>query len=282
MSNSLLITTSFSLLRLDANTGSVSCLHRGDGLYYGITRSPDHVYVAARRRLVSSKRTTDQEQGVILVFDKTLRHINTLMAPFALRDIHEIKWHKGLLWITCSFDNMVAVFDGKKWDKWYPLGVFSSGPRDRNHFNSFMFEKQLVWILAHNKGPSKLLAFNRKTRRLIRTVDLGIQAHNIWRQKRQMLACSSGNGRIVGTRGFSLETGGFPRGVAFLNRRRYVGISELAERKDRDFTSGTVLQYDQNWNLQMQFELSKEGLILDIAPADIPSSRRIFRFFFHR
>jgi hypothetical protein len=269
LSHALLVTTSFSFLKLEPDTGTISCLHRGEGLYYGITQSLDHVFVAARRRLVSSKRSADQEQGVILVFDKKLCYVRTVSAPFALRDMHEIHWHQGRLWITCSFDNMVAVFDGKTWEQWYPLGRTESGPLDRNHFNSFLFENQLIWVLAHNKGPSTLMAFDQKTRQMIQTLDLGIQAHNIWRQQKELLTCSSGDGKIVGTRGFSLETGGFPRGVAFLNRRRYVGRSEIAERKDRDFTSGTILVYDKKWRFQTQIELAKEGLILDMAPVEI-------------
>ncbi len=265
MSQFLLITTSFSFLKVDVDTRTISCLHRGDGLYYGITESPDHIYVAARRRLVSSEKSADQEQGVIHMFDKSLRHVNTVNAPFPLRDMHEIVWHQGVLWISCSFDNMIAFFDGKKWEKWYPLGISGSVPRDRNHFNSFMFDKRLIWLLAHNNGPSKLMAFDRKTRRLIRTLDLGIQAHNIWRHKKEILTCSSGDGRIVGTRGFSLKTGGFPRGIVFMNRYIYVGKSEIAERKNRDFTTGSILVYDKNWHLRTQFELPKEGLILDMA-----------------
>jgi len=269
LNNSLLVTTSFSFLRLDPETGDISPLHQGEGLYYGITRSPDQIFVAARRRLVSSETPMDQEHGVILVFDPGLCHINTITAPFPLRDMHQIKWHRGLLWVTCSFDNMVAVFDGKKWHRWYPLGEPKEAERDQNHFNSFLFENRLIWILAHNKGPSTLMAFDINTRRLIRQQDLGIQAHNLWRQQQEMLTCSSGNGRIVGEKGFCLETGGFPRGVACLNHRRYVGISELAERKDRDYTSGVIRVYNEAWELQKRFDLPKEGLILDIMPAAI-------------
>lgn len=42
-----------------------------------------------------------------------------------------------------------------------------------------------------------------------------------------------------------VKTGGFLRGVAFLNCYRYVGRSKIAKRKDRYFTSGIILVYDK-------------------------------------
>jgi hypothetical protein len=279
LNKGLLVTTSFSFLRLDPETGGLSCLHRGEGLYYGIARSTDRIFVAARRRLVSSDFPTDREHGVILVFDHGLRHINTITAPFPLRDMHEIKWRQGCLWVACSFDNMVAIFDGKTWRQWYPLGEPGEGERDRNHFNSFMFEKDRVWVLAHNKGDSALLAFDVKTRRQIEKINLGVQAHNIWCKQRELFTCSSGDGRIVGSKGFCLETGGFPRGVARLNHRHYVGVSELAERKNRDFTSGFILVYSEGWRLEKRLDLPGEGLILDLAPAESPQGLRKTTYF---
>lgn len=266
MNSSLFVTTSFSFLRLDVDTGMSYCLHHGGGLYYGITRSANNIFVAARHRLVSSDTPSEDECGVILVFDKTLREVGRLIATFPLRDMHEIKWHRGALWITCSFDNMVAIFDGKKWHKWYPLGEPTEEPYDRNHFNSLMFEKDRLWVLAHNKGPSTLLAFDLNTLMPVEQVELGNQAHNIWREHNELFVCSSGESKIVGIEGFELETGGFPRGIVHHNGNRYIGISELSERKDRDFTTGVILVYNENWEFEKKIELPGEGLVLDLMP----------------
>jgi hypothetical protein len=43
-----------------------------------------------------------------------------------------------------------------------------------------------------------------------------------------------------------------------------VGISEVAERERRDFTSGTIHFYDSDWNLLDEWPMSGEGLVLDI------------------
>jgi hypothetical protein len=262
----LLLTTSQSFLLLDTDSGEYHPLDRGRGLYYGMARNGDKIYIAARKRLVSSEIPQLDERGEILIFDDRLKPCGRLCAPFPLRDMHEIAWHGGKLWATCSFDNMVALFDGERWEQWYPLGTEPDGPRDANHFNSFMFDLDQVWILAHNRGASELLAFSLRTRALVERVELGNCGHNIWREDGQIFTCSSGSGKLLGDRGFMLETGGFPRGVAFNGGVRCVGISALAERKARDFTSGKLMLFDRDWKLRNEIQLPGEGLVLDMLP----------------
>lgn len=260
----LLLTTSQSFLLLDTDNGEPYPLDRGHGLYYGIARNDDRIYVAARNRLVSSDVPQQDERGEILVFDHALLPCGTLRAPFPLRDLHEIAWHGGKLWAACSFDNMIALFDGESWERWFPLGTGPDGSGDVNHFNSFMFEDDRVWILAHNRGASELLAFSLQSRALVERLPIGSCGHNIWREGGQLFSCSSAEGKLLGERGFLLETGGFPRGVAFDGNSRCVGISEQAERKDRDFTAGKLMLFDKDWKLQNEIDLPGEGLILDM------------------
>jgi hypothetical protein len=118
----LLLTTSQSLLLLDTDSGLATRLDSGRGLYYGLARDGDHLYVAARNRLVSSDVPAADERGEILIFDRRLQPCGSLRAPFPLRDLHEIAWHGGKLWATASHDNLVAVYDGSGWQQWYPLG----------------------------------------------------------------------------------------------------------------------------------------------------------------
>ena len=261
----LLATTSHSLLLVDTDSGAIQPLHRDRGLYYGIAHQGERIYVAARNRLVSSSQPQDQERGEILVFDKGLRCCDRLSAPFPLRDIHEIAWHGGKLWITCSFDDMVAVYDGAQWQQWFPLGPSAAGA-DLHHFNSFMFADDRLWLLAHNKGASDLLAFSLPGLELIEKFALGNCGHNIWRENGQIFSCSSLAGELLGEQGFALHTGGFPRGVAFGQNCRCVGISTVAERKDRDFSTGKLMIFDQAWQLKNELELPGEGLILDLLP----------------
>lgn len=258
----LLVTTSQSLLLLDTDSGHAVRLDSGHGLYYGLARHGDHLYVAARNRLVSSTVAPAQERGEILIFDRALRLCGALQAPFPLRDLHEIAWHDGKLWATASHDDMVAIYDGQRWEQWYPQDCRDQG--DVHHFNSFMFEDGHVWVLAHNRGPSELLAFSLDTRELVRRVELGNCGHNMWREHGQLLTCSSAESRLLGDQGFVLETGGFPRGMASDDATRCLGVSALAERAARDFSDGQVQVYDQQWRLRHTIDLTGEGLVLDL------------------
>jgi hypothetical protein len=258
----VLLTTSQSFLLLDSESGRATRLDGGNGLYYGIARNGDHLYVAARKRLVSSTVPSSEERGEILIFDRQLRQCGSLSAPFPMRDLHEIAWHDGKLYATCSHDNMIAVYDGQQWEAWYPLGGPDVG--DQNHLNSFMFENGLIWILAHNRGPSELYAFSLADRRQVQCLQLGNCGHNLWREQGQLFTCSSAESRLMGDQGFILDTGGFPRGVAFDAERRCLGISALIERKARDFSIGKVRVYDRQWQARHDIDMHDEGLVLDL------------------
>ena len=260
----LLITTSFSVLELNTISEEIRCIHRGDGLYYGIARNDRNIFIAARKRMVSSDTPIEAECGEILIFDFGLKLKDRLQSPFPLRDLHQIAWYDGRLWATCSYDNLIAIWDGMKWQKWFPLAEKPDSPPDMHHYNSIMFEDGLIWLLAHNRGPSELLAFSLSDLSLTHRIMLGDQAHNIWRESGKLCTCSSKDGMILGEDGFSLYTGGFPRGYAFDGIERCIGISELAERKDRDPSTGKLQIYDKQWNLKNTITMENEGLVLDM------------------
>ncbi|HEY8023244.1 MAG TPA: class I SAM-dependent methyltransferase [Burkholderiaceae bacterium] len=260
----LLVTTSQSLLQVDTVSDEIIPLDRGRGLYYGIAHAEGKLYVAARMRAVSATVEAAEERGEILIFDRNLKPCGTLQAPFPLRDLHEIAWHQGKLYASCSHDNMIAIHDGKAWEQWFPLGGSMEGPGDVNHFNSFFFEDERIWVLAHNRGDSELLAFSLASRELLERIPMGIMAHNIWRDGDELLTCSSLVGKVIGTKGFLLETGEFPRGIAIADNFRCVGISAMAERKERDFTTGRLAIYDGSWQKEKEIVLHDEGLVLDL------------------
>lgn len=260
----LLVTTSVSFLKVNIKTYEVSVIHRGYGLYYGITKAKNYYMVAARRRMVSSDIPMDAERGVILLFNNKLEKVDEIEAPFPLRDMHEIKWFDNKLWVTCSYDNMIAILEGKNWKRWYPLGEPIEEPFDKNHFNSFYFQVNSIWILAHNKGDSELLEFDLKTLELKSKISLGKQAHNIWKDGEVFYTCSSAESKLVGTNGWELFTNGFPRGIAFSKKKIFVGVSEFEERKKRDYTTGKILIFKRDWELEKVLSIENEGLILDL------------------
>lgn len=263
----LLVTTSRSLLLFDVNTGDCQPIHRGAGLYYGIAATPRHYLVAARQRMVSSATAVDAEKGEILVFNQQLQHVGSWQSPFALRDMHEIKWHRRHLWVTCSYDNMLAIRTPKgDWQQWYPLGEPTTELRDINHFNSLCLQGNHLWLLAHNRGPSEILQFDITTRSLLQRLPLGCQAHNLWQTNNQWHTCSSADGGITNQAGRFIPTGGFPRGIAQLKKGWAVGVSQLAEREQRDLSEGQIVLFDHQWQELRRHTLNGEGLVLDIQP----------------
>ena len=109
----LLVTTSHSLLRVDADSGDFEPLHR-PRLYFGVANDGERWFVAARAAhgLSASRRG---ERGCILVFDKAPRR-GAIAAPFPMRDMHETLWNEGKLWVTCSFDNMTIYESSARWE----------------------------------------------------------------------------------------------------------------------------------------------------------------------
>lgn len=263
----LLVTTSHSLLQVDCESGAATPVHRGFGLYYGIATDGKRYFVAARGRMVSSGTPADEERGRILVFDRALSLIDEVQPDFALRDMHEILWHDGKLWITCSFENMVAVFTraGGQWERWHPLGPTAAPPYDANHLNTLSVIDGDLWMIAHNFGASELLRFDMQSRALLSRTPFGMQSHNI-RPGRNgaLVTCSSAEGALLGSDGWRLDVGGFPRGILLGERENYIGISELLERKERDLSTGRIMVFDAAWRPLRTICLPGEGLVLDI------------------
>ncbi|SFM64406.1 hypothetical protein SAMN05421721_11736 [Ectothiorhodospira mobilis] len=269
----LIVTTSHSVLEIDPSSLRWRPLRRGEGLYYGLARLglDDSWVVAARCRMVSSARPPEQETGRLLVMSRRGWRRWHWQAPFPLRDMHEIAMAHGRLWVTCSHDDWVALRDDHgRWRRWRPLPRSRGKEPDVYHLNSLYFEDDRVWVLAHRRGPSLLLAFDvasalaGRTTPPLERVPLGVQAHNVWRDEGVLHTCSSAEGALVNTRGWRLETGGFPRGVARLQDGWAVGISQIAERGERDLSTGEVRLYDARWREQGRVSLPGEGLVLDV------------------
>ena len=265
----LLVTTSHSVLEVDLGTRRATRRHSGYGTYYGLADDGTHYYVAARRRLVSSRIDKREESGVILVLDRQYKVLDQWVAPFPLRDMHQIQWHQNHLWVTCTYENMIGILQPDwTWDVWYPLGEAMGPQRDINHINTITFDENRVHLLAHNWGQSELLTFDIDSRDLLARQPLGQQAHNLWFEQGQWLTCSSIEGKIVGTKGFEFDTGQFPRGAAHVGEYRVIGLSAIAERNQRDFCDGELLILDTNWQEVDRISLPNEGLVLDLLPCE--------------
>lgn len=262
----LLVTTSKSLLVLDSMSGEANVVKGAGDLSFGwIALAPEVFYVGVRQATLTDEPGAPPSEGWIHVYDYALQQVGTLRAPFPLRDMHQLHYHDGNLYVICTADNFVATYDGATWAKWYPLPQHQD--LDFNHFNTIYIAGQRLHLMAHNndREPSRVYVFDFATRELVETIGLGQQAHNIWVDRGEYHACNSGHGMITSERTWQVQrTGGFPRGIAVTPRHIFVGISEFAPRQERDNTTGQLAVFDRRWRPLHRIILEDEGGVFEV------------------
>jgi hypothetical protein len=271
-----LITTTHHLLAFDGRRNFFR-VHSGKGLYYGLAQDHRHVYVSCRNETGGpwDPALRAAESGSILVLDAgSLGRVGELRPEeFALRDVHGIACFDRKLWVTSSWDNLVAVFDldMQRWTKWYPSPDPDARDRDVNHFNTVVADGEYIRVLAHNNGPSQILTFDRCSLDLHSVMDLGCQAHDVFRVNGEIATCSSIEGLLMGTGGWTIRTGAFPRGLAFAGDI-FLGLSQVTSRPNRSSTSGILRRFSSNWRYVADHVLPDVGMILAILPVDVDMS----------
>jgi hypothetical protein len=272
MPESFLLTTTHHLLAFNED-GRFWRVHSGKGLYYGLAQYAGRIYVACRNII---KGPTDPsvragENGSILVLEAaTLNVIDELTADFPLRDLHGMCCFDGKLWMTCSFDNLVAIYDltSHRWSRWYPAPDPAARDRDVNHFNTVEEFGNSLCVVAHNNGPSHLLFYDRASLELSSVIQLGYQAHDVFWVNGAAATCSSGDGRLLSSAGWTLRTRGFPRGIAFSASSILVGISQTASCGMRREMSGILRRFTLDWRYCTDYVLKGVGMILALLPVD--------------
>lgn len=252
----VLVTTVKSLLLVDTETGTYQPVHRGAGSYYGLAAQDGWVYVAH-----------DARGGTISMFNNKLELHSVAERKLPLPAVHEIGISDGKVWATITNQNAVAICGPTKWEKWYPLGNTNG---DMNHFNSLHFDDNFVRVLAHNKGerPSEILTFKKSDFSLDSRLAIGMRAHNIRWYRDQWVVCSSGEGRLLGSNGFEVSVGDFPRGLVISEAENVVGVSRIAPRADRPHTTSSLYVYDADWQKKKEIDLVGEGDVHDVMRVD--------------
>lgn len=249
------------------------------GLYYGITYSDNRIFVAARNNSDPFEYLDSygQETGYILVYNYNMELKEIITPKIGLYDLHQIMYFDNKLWVTCSFNNMVAIYNFTSWNEWYPSENIKDRNKDINHFNSFWIYRENLYVLAHNFGKSEVYKFSYPNLLLIEKFKIGNQAHNIWGYKDEIFVCDSANGKVISNKGFCKEIGGFTRGVVIQDKFYFIGTSDIAERKQRHLVNSKIFMFDNNWNQVDVFDIKENGQILDIKiPGIIDISTPLF------
>jgi hypothetical protein len=202
------------------------------------------------------------------LFDEQLRVEDELRAPFPLCDLHGIASIDDRIWVTCAFDNLVAIFDPdtQNWTKWYPAEDPTARDQDVHHFNTIAEIDSRLVLLAHNWGNSHVRFYDYSSLELESIRPLGVEAHNLFFVDGSLATCSSGEGLLVAESGWRIRTGAFPRGFAADGDVKVVGLSRNAVRAQRSVVDGVIRIFDNEWRFETDYVLSGVGMILDILP----------------
>ena len=277
----IVVSTSKAVFLVDIFNNRTQIIHEGSGLYYGITYTDNDLFIAARNNFTGDRISQQSEAGSILKFDISSGYFDReIKAPFPLRDLHQISIHDGILYLTCSYDNKIVIYDFNRWFEWYPNREITNGGVDRNHLNSFLITDSYIYLAAHNLDkPSEIWCFRNKTKiklilnRLfgiplrynpIKTFTLGKCIHNITKYQGQLITLNSQEGLVCGSKGFKFITGMFPRGLAICENYIFIGLSEFTERKNRDFTNSYLCILHKDWKVLKILKFEEMGLLLDI------------------
>lgn len=267
-----LVSCSQHILLIDTDQKAVYRVHSGQGLYYGLALRRGRVIAACRNRQPSSDDSERAgERGSLLLFDERLRVEKEVQPPFPLRDLHGIAAIDDRIWVTCAFDNSVAIFDPDtlNWTKWYPVEDPSARDRDVHHFNTIAKIDGRLLLLAHYWGDSHVRFHHYPSLELESVRPLGVQAHSLFLVDRALATCSSGEGLLVSESGWRIRTGSFPRGFAEGTQLKVVGLSRNTTRDQRSVADGVVRIFDDAWRFETDYVLSGAGMILDILPVFI-------------
>lgn len=261
----LLVTTTTAAWVLDTGTGQAFRIHQGCGVYYGITFSEDTLFIACRNAAVGAERAT--QNNVILCFDRDLVQREVLTAPWPIRDVHQIFYHDGTLYICATYDDVVLEYDVvlRSWRRWHPFGDPDGAP-DQHHINSILVDRDGI-LLAGNAPEGWAARFGRDRVYLEENrCPIGLGTHNVWRERGKMMVCSSTEGgirsedhqlRIV-------QEHGWVRGVASVGRETYVGVSQNLVRDAREQSDCSVLRIEAAGAVSRCHTFQTYGMLHDL------------------
>lgn len=284
----LLIATSNGVYKWRKEQKYPDCIHHGWGVYYGISWDEKWVYLAAH---CSHRIPKLEGRENIFVLDSDLNWIGEFQIHQNLVDLHQIHFSGGKLHVCNTGKNRIETIernDGKKTNhlgldesKIFKIEIHNYTGIEENihHINSIWSDDNLIYAVEHRKGPSRVKVFDRDFS-LLREEKIGVKAHNVYVENNEMVVCSSegeqvlirnlstGEDRAIDTNQYAQ---GITRGLARIQGRWYVGVSQREIRERRhEALDGTILVFDDGFNLRRKITLPKVGQVLEIrATAEI-------------
>ena len=264
MNESLLVSTSTALVLIER--GKPRTIHRGSGIYFGLTWDRDYIYVLSRNNLEHGRlRRLFGYTSTIEVLDKGFRHVDTVVCP-TVSDPHQAIERDGTIYIANTGRNRIETYR----DGTFSHVNWTGKHTDVHHINTIWFDKTSFYALENNsQEPSEAKIFDLDWRPE-RTVRVGLGAHDLLRCGNTLFTCSSLGRTMVSHDLESAETTEFPllgsewlpRGLAKGADRFYIGMSAEGTREERHSGNpGIVISTDEAFNIGATLELDGAGQV---------------------
>jgi len=266
------------------NQGQETVLHSGEGVYYGITWSPDTLYVVARGNQPSRMR----------VFAPNMWPLDDL--PFEHLGPpgdgpHQALWWDGALYVTNTQRNRVEIWRGG--DEIEYLYFEEPVDSDVDHVNSIWREDHTghFWVAEHRlkQRPKRFRVLDADLK-LISTIDLDLDCltdgpvhnglHNVYVEDGTLHTLGPSQlalKNFESQRVWEVELPGivkyqhYLRGLARTDSLWLIGVSQAADREHRGYGPSSVLALDDDFKEVYRINLDKRyGQLMEIRILDAP------------
>lgn len=261
----VVVTSRHAVTLVDLETGHKEVLRRNPKgqLYYGITWSANHIYLAGRR--------LQEKTCYIEVLDKAFNTLDIqLDGRNMTKDVHQLYYDPTLdaVYITATGVNVVVAWSFTKQQMVRRLVPTRRG-KDTEHLNSVFVHGGYTYITAHAWGKSKVYTF--KGNKLHHTyTDMGMQSHNVYvTPTKEVMVLSSNTGHLVTNKRKVTLPNQYPRGLAVTEDHYIIGKSMFSKNRETRYAirDSAVQVYDHAFNLLDTIDLN-EGMIFEVRGID--------------
>lgn len=263
----LLVSTKFRTLLFKNGKWSSFYEEENENEFYGITWSENEVFIATPKFIVRPKFSSG---------NKHHRIYNNIS-----RDIHQIVFHKGVLYIANTSQNAFDTWNIASGELCSDI-IKTAAVGDKNHYNSIFFDdNDHMWVCAHNntKEPSFLEEYDVNFHRVRKIEEVGYNNHNVFVQDGFAYTQSSASGCMikVDLRDDSKQTFNFVqdaeinpkfkfgRGMVKTKDCFIFGMNRWAPNKDvREHSNAYIVMVDNDLKFVKNIELPLAAQIKDI------------------
>ena len=236
---------------------------------FGITWSRDELFIANNKQL--------------LVFDTALNYKGTSDNQLQI-NVHQLAYRSQRVWAVSPWTNSLVgvptslpsapvefdLIDGSL-RPYHHREAYAE--EDKCHFNSLLWDADMLFVAAHNFGPNSFINCYDTRRLCLESVrrHAGHSIHGLARQFGELFWISTMTGEVRSDCGYCipLSRGGFARGFAMTSQYFIVATSEFLSRNERATGDSWIQLIDRDAGIAIkEIHVSDTGSINDLRLLD--------------